>query len=58
MKTQRKAKKRIMYLGLELDIRIHAQLLALGGASIAEFDDHLTEQYPPSVHVRHGNHIG
>lgn len=46
------------YLGLELDIRCHAQLLAPGGAIIPEFDDHLTEQDPPSVHVRHGNYVG
>lgn len=48
----------MMYLGLEFYIRRHAQLLAPGSASIPELDDHLTEQDPASVHVRHGNHVG
>jgi hypothetical protein len=46
------------YLGLELDIRCNARLLALGRASVPELDDHLTEQNPSSVHVRHRNHVG
>ena len=46
------------YLGLELEIRRNPQLLALGSASISELNDHLAEQDPTGVHVRHGNYVG
>jgi len=58
MKDYGKQDKQMIYLSPELYIRRHTQLLALGGASVPEFDDHLTKQDTPSVHVWHRNHIG
>lgn len=45
------------YLGLELDVRVHPELLVPRRARVAELKHHLPEQDSARIHVRHRDHI-